>query len=124
VRLWKVILLVDVALALGLGAGLLWSAREIRQLRQELAAARRTPAPPPADSWTSEGIVRLVQPGPGVVWLTHGDIPGLMEGMTMPFEAASGRLLAGLSPGDRVRFTLKQQDGRLLVVAIEKEGPS
>jgi Cu/Ag efflux protein CusF len=58
------------------------------------------------------------------VWLTHGDIPGLMEGMTMPFEAADARLLAGLSPGDRVRFTLKHQDGRLRLVAIEKEGPS
>lgn len=123
-RLWKVVLLVDLALALGLGAGYLWWARETRQLRDEVAALRQAAAPRATGSWTADGIVRLVQPGPGVVWLTHGDIPGLMPGMTMPFEAASARLLDGLAPGDRVRFTLRQSAGRLLVVAIEKEGPS
>ena len=123
-RLWKVVLLVDLALALGLGAGYLWSARENRRLRDEVAALRQAAAPRAADSWTTDGIVRLVQAGPGVVWLTHGDIPGLMPGMTMPFEAASPRLLDGLAPGDRVRFTLKQSAGQLRVVAIEKEGRS
>ena len=123
-RLWKVVLLVDLALAIGLAGGYLWWAREVRQLRQELTATREASQPRAAagSSWTARGIVRLVQPGPGVVWLTHEDIPDLMEGMTMPFYTASEKLLEGLSPGDPVRFTLKAQDGRLLVVAITKEG--
>ena len=40
----------------------------------------------------------------------------------MPFQAASEKVLDGLSPGDPVRFTLKADDGRLLVTAIKKEG--
>jgi Cu/Ag efflux protein CusF len=123
-RLWKVVLLVDVALVLGLGGGYLWWAREVRQLRQELETTREAAQPRAVagGSWTARGIVRLVQRDPGVVWLTHEDIPDLMEGMTMPFHAASEKLLEGLSPGDPVRFTLKAQDGRLLVTAIKKEG--
>ncbi len=125
-RPWKVVLLVDLALALGLGGGYLWWARENRALRQDLATARRAvEAQRGAErSWTARGIVRLVQRGQGVLWLTHETIPGLMEGMTMPFEAADEKLLDGLAPGDAVRFTLRAQNARLLVVAIEKEGPS
>jgi len=102
VRPWKVVLLVDLALALGLGGGYLWWARENRALRQELATARRAAeAQRGAErSWTARGIVRLVQRGQGVLWLTHEAIPGLMEGMTMPFEAADEKLLDGLAPGD------------------------
>lgn len=122
-RLWKVIVLVDVALALGVGGGYLWWAREVRQLERELAAARQAAeARRLAEaSWTARGIVRLVQRSQGVVWLTHETIPGLMEGMTMPFPAADGAVLDGLRPGDPVRFTLRREDGRLVVVAIEHE---
>jgi Cu/Ag efflux protein CusF len=125
-RLWKVVLLVDAALVLGLGGGYLWWAREVRQLRQELAATRDAAQSRAitGGSWTARGIVRLVQRDSGLVWLTHEDIPDLMEGMTMPFHAASEKLLDGLSPGDPVRFTLKAEDGRLLVTAIRKEGAS
>ena len=121
-RVWKVVLLVDLALALGVAGGYLWWARDVRQLRQELDAAREAARPRQGSSWTARGIVRLVQPGQGVVWLTHEEVPDLMEGMTMPFQAASEKVLEGLSPGDPVQFTLKAQDGRLLVVAIRKEG--
>ena len=123
-RLWKVVLLVDAALVLGLGGGYLWWAREVRILRQELAATRGASQPRAVTggTWTVRGIVRLVQRNAGVVWLTHEDVPDLMEGMTMPFQAASEKVLDGLSPGDPVRFTLKADDGRLLVTAIKKEG--
>ena len=115
----------DLALALGAGGGYLWWARENRTLRQELAEARRATAArqPAAQGWTVRGVVRLVQRSQGVVWLTHEAIPGLMEGMTMPFEADREQLLDGLAPGDAVRFTLRPEGTRLLVVAIEKEAP-
>ncbi|MBI4011032.1 MAG: copper-binding protein [Candidatus Rokubacteria bacterium] len=124
-RLWKAIVLLDVALALGLGGGYLWWARELPQLDQELAATRRAAeARAAADgSWRARGIVRLVQRSQGAVWLTHETIPGVMDGMTMPFPAADEAILEGLAPGDPVRFTLTRREGRLVVVAIEKEGP-
>lgn len=126
-RLWKAIALVDVALALGAGVGYLWWAGENRMLRQELAEARRAGAAPgraAPQTWSGRAIVRLVQRNQGVIWLTHEALPGLMEGMTMPFEAEREQLLDGLAPGDPVRFTLRQQGSRLLVVAIDKETPS
>lgn len=124
-RLWKVIVLVDVALALGAGGGYLWWAGENRALRQQLAETRRAaPARPASQVWNGRAVVRLVQRSQGVIWLTHEALPGLMEGMTMPFEAEREQLLDGLAPGDPVRFTLRQQGSRLLVVAIEKETPS
>lgn len=117
------ILVLDLALALGAGGGYLWWARENRILRQELAEARRAAdaRQPAAQAWTVRGIVRLVQRSQGVIWLTHEAISGLMEGMTMPFEVEREALLDGLTPGDAVRFTLRPQGTRLLVSAIEKE---
>jgi hypothetical protein len=39
-RPWKVVLLVDLALALGVGAGYVWWGRQVVRLERELAAAR------------------------------------------------------------------------------------
>ena len=38
-RLWRVILLVDLALALGLGAGYLWWGQQARRLAAEIGRA-------------------------------------------------------------------------------------
>lgn len=63
-----------------------------------------------------------------VVVIVHEPIPGLMdETMTHPFFAESPELLAGLAPGDRIRFTVRERkddpsgepDG-LVVVKIAK----
>jgi Cu/Ag efflux protein CusF len=44
--------------------------------------------------------------------------------MTMAFEAADPTVLAGLGPGDRVRFTVRHTGDRLVLVAIAKDtGP-
>jgi Cu(I)/Ag(I) efflux system membrane protein CusA/SilA len=123
-RLWKVVVLVNLALVLGMGAGYLWWGREAARLQADLdEAARRAPAPGRGGeaSWTVRGIVRSVFPSLGAVILTHEDIPGLMQAMTMGFEAADAKLLDGLTPGDRVRFTVRRAGERIVLVAIEKE---
>jgi len=122
-RFWKVIVVVDVALLMGLGGGYLWWAREVRELRRELETTRRAAAERQASqrSWIVRGIVRSVLPQMGALNITHEPIPGLMQGMTMGFEAEDPRVLNGLTPGDAVRFTLQQKGERLFVVAIEKE---
>jgi len=121
-RLWKVILLVNLALALGVGLGFLRWAREVRDLRQELAKAREAASPRQVGprSWTVNGIVRLVLPQAGAVFITHEAIPGLMQAMTMGFEAEDPKILDGLTPGDPVRFTVREKGERIFLVAIEK----
>lgn len=123
-RLWKVVLLLNLALLLGLGAGYLWWAREVQALRRELDTARRgagAGAAAAARTWTVRGIVRWVAPEMGAVFLTHEAIPGLMEGMTMGFDVEEPRILGGLAPGDPVRFTVAVRGERLRVLAIERE---
>jgi Cu/Ag efflux protein CusF len=122
-RLWKVVVLVNVALGIGVTAGYLRWGREARLLRDELLASQA--APPEASggdrTWTVRGIVRGLVPDLGAVILTHEAMPGLMGAMTMAFEADDPRLLAGLGPGDRVRFTVRHAGERLVLVAIAKD---
>jgi Cu/Ag efflux protein CusF len=119
-RLWKVVLLLNVALAVGIGLGYLRWAREVRRLEEQVARLQTEAAHPDRSSWTVRGIVRSVAPQLGAVFLTHEAMPGLMEAMTMGFEAENARLLNGLAPGDPVRFTVRKNGERLLLVAIEK----
>ena len=120
-RLWKVVVLVNLALALGVGLGYLRWARENRDLRAELTRIQESSRRQAGNrTWTVHGIVRSVVPRLGVVFLTHEAIPGLMSGMTMGFEAEDAKLLDGLAAGDPVRFTLREQGERVRLVAIEK----
>ncbi|MGA2482766.1 MAG: copper-binding protein [Candidatus Acidiferrales bacterium] len=38
--------------------------------------------------------------------VNHGDIPGFMSAMTMPYDVADPRELEGLGPGDQIRAEL------------------
>ncbi len=121
-RLYKVVILVNIALGLGLLSGFLWWQQDVERLTRELAVAKQRAAAPEAGerSWTLQGIVRGVAPGTTLI-VTHEEIPGLMPAMTMSYRADSLNLLRGLSPGDRVQFTLKKTKDQLLVVAVQKE---
>jgi Cu/Ag efflux protein CusF len=60
-----------------------------------------------------------------VIVIQHDPIAGLMnEAMSMPFLAASVELLGPLHPGDHVSFTLQAMPDALLVVGIERVGPT
>jgi Cu/Ag efflux protein CusF len=123
-RLYKVILLVNLAVGVGFLLGSLWSAQEVGRLRREATAVRREGRARalPDESWSVHGVVRVIAPDINRVIIDHEDIPGLMEGMTMSFEPDDPTLLNGLSPGDRVRFILQRRDERVRLVAIEKDG--
>ncbi|MFO0650836.1 MAG: copper-binding protein [Polyangiales bacterium] len=55
------------------------------------------------------------------VSIAHEAIPGVMGAMTMSFTARAATQLAGLSVGDRVRFTFTvTDDGRRLLDAVER----
>jgi len=119
-RLWKVVVLVNVALALGIGLGYLRWARDVRGLREEVDRLRAESERPGPQSWTVRGIVRSVIPKLGAVFLTHEALPGLMDAMTMGFEAEDPKILDGLAPGDFVRFTVRRDGEKLVLVMIEK----
>jgi Cu/Ag efflux protein CusF len=44
-----------------------------------------------------------------------------MEAMTMGFEVEDPKLLDGLAAGDPVRFTVRRDGERLVLVGIEKQ---
>jgi Cu/Ag efflux protein CusF len=120
IRLWKVLVLLNLALFLGIGLGYLRWAREVRALQDEVDRLQARAAPQAAQSWTVRGIVRSVSPKIGAVFLTHEELPGLMDAMTMGFDVEDAKILEGLAPGDPVRFTVRRDGERLVVVWIEK----
>ncbi len=123
-RLYKVVILVNFALALGFLAGSLLRAGEVDRLRRELATAQQTRKAQEASetTGTSRGIVRGVFPERKLLYLTHEDIPGLMPSMTMGFTTEDPKLTRGLVPGDRVQFTVQKTGKDYLVIALRKEG--
>jgi Cu/Ag efflux protein CusF len=117
---WRVALLINAALVLGLGSGYLWWGRQLAGLRQELAAARAVAPAGVEREFHGRGVVRAILGELNVIVLTHDDIPGYMAPMTMGFRVASPRLLEGLEAGDSVRFVLRGAAPNLLLVGIEK----
>src|ERR671919_2554592 len=108
-RLYKVVLLVNLALGIGFVFGSLWWGAEVGRLRRELEGARSDTLARPGSErrWSVRGIVRVVAPDINRIFIEHADIPGLMEAMTMAFEPDNPQLFDGLSPGDQVRFTIR-----------------
>jgi len=123
-RLWRVILLVNLALGVGLLFGFLAWGREVARLGQELDVARRQQfAVGSQRSWQARGVVRAVLPELNVVVLTHEDLAGYMGSMTMGFRVHDPKLYEGLDIGDTVRFTLTGAPPNVEITALAKEGP-
>jgi Cu/Ag efflux protein CusF len=122
-RLYKVILLVNLAVGVGFLFGSLWWGQEVGRLRREASAVRQGTVPRPSapGSWSAQGIVRVIAPEINRIFIDHGEIPGLMEAMTMAFEPEDPKIVNGLAPGDQVRFTLQRKGERLFLIAVEKE---
>ncbi len=122
-RLWKAVVLLNLAVGVGLLIGYLWWGREVARLRQDTALT----SPPVRAAgeereWTVRGVVRSVIPDINVLVLTHEDIPGFMPSMTMGFRAANPKLYDGLQVGDVIRFTLRGVPPSVMIVAITREG--
>jgi Cu/Ag efflux protein CusF len=124
-RVWRVVILLDLALALGVGWGFLWWGQQNRRLTAELAATRAALAAGGGGEreYRATGIVRASLPDLDMLVVTHGDIPGYMPPMTMGFRAASPKILESVKPGDAVRFTLRGTPPNLAITAIDKTAP-
>jgi len=122
-RLYKVIILVNIALGAGYLVGYHWWGQEVIRLRRELATAKQSAAAPQSGerSWSVRGIVRGFSPELNLIFITHEEIPGLMGSMTMGFRTNDPKLTSGLNPGDLVQFTVKETGNQLVIVALQKE---
>src|SRR5262245_14884370 len=114
---WRAVLLVNLALALGVLAGYVWWGRESERLRQELIRARAAGVDREFDG---QGVVRAIVPELNLVVVTHDEIAGYMPAMTMGFRVATPALLNGVQIGDSVRFVLRGTAPNLVVTGIQK----
>jgi Cu(I)/Ag(I) efflux system protein CusF len=68
----------------------------------------------------TDGDVRKVDQDAGKVTIKHGDIKHLdMPGMTMVFTAKDKSLLAKVKPGDKVKFMVVSEGGKMVVTDIQ-----
>lgn len=119
-RLYHVMILLNLALGAGAIIGYRWSGRDV-----ERPPATVTAGPAAgridAETWIVKGIVRGAIPEQSLIVITHEPIPGLMGAMTMGFRAEPVRLLDGLLAGDLVEFTINKRGDELLMVAVRSE---
>ncbi|HEV8226986.1 MAG TPA: copper-binding protein [Methylomirabilota bacterium] len=124
-KLWRAVLLLNLALAVGLLLGWLAWGREISRLEARLSQSQRVVVIGGEQTWVVKGVVRAVIPEIQVLVLTHDEIPGFMSaGMTMGFKVKDARLLEGARVGDVVRFTLTGVPPDLQITALVTEGQS
>ena len=67
----------------------------------------------------SEGEIRKVDPEGGKMTIAHGEIKSIdMPPMTMVFTVKNPVLFGDLKKGDKVRFAVVREDGKLVVTEI------
>ncbi|HXT10135.1 MAG TPA: SCO family protein [Candidatus Angelobacter sp.] len=70
----------------------------------------------------AKGFVVAVNPADKKVTINHGDIPGYMSGMTMPFDVKDTNELTGLQPGDVVTFRIVVEKNEGWIDQIHQTG--
>lgn len=123
-RLWRAVLVMNLALGLGLFLGYLAWGRPFLRLERQLELARQQSAPGVRRTWVARGVVRAIFPDRNMIILTHEDIPGYMTTMTMGFLVRDPALYDGLDIGETVRFTIEGVAPNVVITAITREEKS
>jgi protein SCO1 len=78
----------------------------------------------PAKHYPLQGVVISVDAGQKMITVKHGDIAGLMPGMTMTYQVADAAEIAGLRPGDTISADLvvSENVGRLEKIVLVSKG--
>jgi Cu(I)/Ag(I) efflux system periplasmic protein CusF len=67
----------------------------------------------------SEGEIRKIDQAAGKITLAHGEIKSIdMPPMTMVFTVKNPALFDALKKGDKVRFAVVREDGKLVLTEI------
>jgi Cu/Ag efflux protein CusF len=70
---------------------------------------------------TADGEVRRIDTAGKKLVIKHGDFKGMdMPAMTMAFPVKDAKMLDGLKPGDRVKFSVEQAGGDLVITKLER----
>jgi Cu/Ag efflux protein CusF len=125
-RLWRVVLLLNLAVAVGVLVGWLAWGQKVSRLERRLSESQqRVVVIGGEQTWVIKGVVRAVIPEIQVVVLTHEEIPGFMPaGMTMGFKVKDAKVLERARVGDVVRFTLTGVPPDVQITALATEGRS
>ncbi len=70
-------------------------------------------------SYEVEGVVQDVEAEHRTALIEHGDIPGLMPGMTMSFDVPDPAVFEKLAPGQRIAFTLELRGKSFRIVRVD-----
>lgn len=118
VALWKVALLLNLVLAVGLGLGYVGWGRRAAALEREADTARvqvdrlererracAAGARAGEQQWEGRGVVRAAYPQ--LLIVTHEAIPGLLPARTTGFRTASPALREAVRVGEPIRFALR-----------------
>ena len=109
--------------ALPPSATLAYGPADLPSARPTVATARGTEGAPStqhtgAHTVVGEGKVIAVVPASHEIVLTHGEIKGFMEAMTMGYPVQPPSLLERVQAGDAVRFTIDPE--QKAIVTLEK----
>jgi hypothetical protein len=113
-RVWHAALLLNLALAVGLGLGYASWGRRAEALGRDVDAVRaqlerlereRQACTSGAQQWDGRGVVRAVYPQ--MVVITHEEIRGLLPARTTSFRAAVTASSGPLRVGEAIRFSLR-----------------
>ena len=131
-RVWHAALLLNLALALGVGLGYAGWGRRVEALGREIDEARaqleRVERERQAcasggrageQQWNGRGVVRAVYPQ--MLVITHEEIRGLLPARTTSFRASVPSPREPLRVGDAIRFSLRGTVADdAAVVAVER----
>ena len=129
--MWRVVLLLNLTLAVGLGFGYgVWGYRlaaldgELKMLQAQLERLERereacvTGARVGEQQWAGRGIVRAIYPQ--LLLITHEEIVGLLPARTTGFRVAASGNYGRASVGDPIRFWLRgTATGNVILVRME-----
>jgi len=76
----------------------------------------------PTKEYQLQGQILDVKPETSEVLVKHGDIPGFMPAMTMPYKVEDAKILADKQPGDLITATLVVGETEAHLSKIDKTG--
>ncbi|MBV9928919.1 MAG: copper-binding protein [Acidobacteria bacterium] len=89
--------------------------------RQVGGGSSGTPQPRlPVRTFRGRGVVRLINIGEGWFEIDHEEIEGFMPAMQMEWMVKDKSMLRTVSVGDRVDFTLQDDNGSEVVTELRK----
>ena len=86
--------------------------RQISNTTNAAVATAATPVNSKSKIGRGVGVVLSVDAQNSTVELKHGDIPGMMPAMEMMFDVRDKTQLQNLKSGDKVEFTLEENENR------------